>query len=164
MCFIMFHFFFTQINTFLINLRLHFCCNQSQKFWDNSMKHNLLGFSLKILKDSSITMLWVSNLSAAWSRCNLQTHQKVVVSIYFVTGCLNFSSFKIKFWRQNEIRRMKLYFLETNYHALSYHISKKWKIGISIMAGIPMRFNLSSGFCLMVRYLRTVKMVYIQVS
>ena len=30
------------------------CYNQSQKFWDNSMKHNLLGFSLEKLKDSSI--------------------------------------------------------------------------------------------------------------
>ena len=28
--------------------------NQSQQFWDNSMKHNLLGFSLKKLKDDSI--------------------------------------------------------------------------------------------------------------
>ena len=28
--------------------------NQSQKFWDKSIKHNLLGFSLKKLKDSSI--------------------------------------------------------------------------------------------------------------
>ena len=120
--------------------------------------------SIKTSSPTPITMLWVSNLSTACSRCNLQTHQKVVVSIYFVTGCLNFSSSKIKFWRQDEIRRMKLYFLETNCHALSYHISKKWKIRISIMAGVPMRFNLSSGFCLMVRYLRTVKMVCIQVS
>ena len=51
---------------------------------------------------SPISVLWVSNSSAAWCWCNLQTHQhwskkgegkplqKVVVSIYFVTGCLNF--------------------------------------------------------------------------
>ena len=31
-----------------------FTYNQSQKFWDNSTKHNLLGFSLKKLKDNSI--------------------------------------------------------------------------------------------------------------
>ena len=33
-----------------------------------------------------------------------------------------------------------------------------------VMAGVTMPFNLSSGFCLMVRYPRTVKMVCIQVS
>ena len=79
----------------------------SQKFWDNSIKRNLLGFSLEKLKDSSIkihfhspiSMLWVFKLSAPWPRCNLQTHQhwsnkergkllqKVVVSIYFAIGC-----------------------------------------------------------------------------
>ena len=48
-----------------------------------ALKHNLLGFSLKNLKDSSIKtslplpilMSQVSNLSAAWSRCMLQTQQ-----------------------------------------------------------------------------------------
>ena len=56
--------------------------NQPQKFWDNSTKLILLGFSLKKLKGSSIktpfpyplSMLLVSNLSSAWSRCNLKTH------------------------------------------------------------------------------------------
>ena len=79
--------------------------NQLQKICDNSVKHNLLGFSLKNLKiaplrppsppSSSIShtsMLWASNLSAAWVRCNLQTHQRKtiancgVVSVRFVTG------------------------------------------------------------------------------
>ena len=84
-----------------------FFYNQSQKYWNNSIKHNLLGFSLKNIIVSSIktpfpstiSMLCVSNLSTAWSWCNFQNHQyyskgerskplqKVVASINFVTGC-----------------------------------------------------------------------------
>ena len=66
---------------------------------------------------------------------------------------LIFEVVKSIIWRKNIIHRIKLYFLEMNYQALSYHISKKWKIQKSIMAGvsIPMR------------YLKTVKMVYVQI-
>lgn len=45
------------------------------------MKHSLLRLSLKgssVIKNPSSTarsMLWVSNLFAAWTLCNLQTHQ-----------------------------------------------------------------------------------------
>lgn len=77
--------------------------NQLQKICDNSVKHNLLGFFLKNLKiaplrtslppsSSHTSMLWVSNLSAVWVRCNLQTHQRKtiancgVVTVRFVTG------------------------------------------------------------------------------
>ena len=71
------------------------------------------------LKDISIktppspaSMLWVSNLSTVWSWCNFQAHQhlskgerekplqKVAVLIYFVTGCLNFLTFKIKYLKE----------------------------------------------------------------
>ena len=46
------------LNVFDISLSVDGFCivfrNQSQKFWDNSTKHNILGFSLKKLKDNSI--------------------------------------------------------------------------------------------------------------
>ena len=107
-----------------------------RQFYETQFCQGFLLKNLRPLSPSPISMLRVSNLYTARSRCNLQTHQhrlkggkpmqKVVVSIYFVTGCQ--------------------------------------KIRKSIMAGVTLLFDLSSGFCLMVGYLRAVKIVCIQVS
>ena len=86
-----------RLQVFLYNKGPH---NQSRKFCDNSVKPNLLGFFLKSLKiaplkmpyGSPTSMVCASNLSEAWARCNLQTHQRKtcakcgVVSVHFVTG------------------------------------------------------------------------------
>ena len=53
--------------------------------------------------------------------------QKIVVSVYFVTGCLNFLSLKRNVWRKYEVLKIKWYFLEMNYHAMLYYIGKKNK-------------------------------------
>ena len=153
------------------------------------MKHNLLGFSpLRPPSPSPVSMFWVSNLSAGWSRCNLQTHQhwskgwrgggenhrrrrggenfcKKWLSQYILwLVVLIFQVLKSNIWRKKENYRMKLYFLEMTCQSLPYHVSKKWKIRKSIITGVTMPFSLSSGFCLMVGYLRTVKMVCIEVG
>ena len=77
---------------------------------------------------------------------------------------LTFQVLKSNTWRKNELHRMNVYFLEMNFYTLSHHLCKKWEIRKSIMAGVTIPFNLSSGFYLMVRYLRIVKMVCIQGS
>ena len=111
------------------------CYKQSQKFWHNSMKHNLLGVFIKKVKDNSshspISMLWVSNSYTAWSQCNLQIHQRwskeggggnlctKYLSQYILwLFVLIFQVLKSNIWRKNETHRIKLYFLEMNCHAL----------------------------------------------
>ena len=89
-----------RLQVFLLNNFFSGSENQSQKLWDTFMKHNLLGFSLKKLKNISIkspfpsliSVLWVSNLFAAWFRCNFQTINidwRGKAKTYAKSSCLN---------------------------------------------------------------------------